>query len=69
MSLNPFIRAARTYGQTFLGLLIASWTDFTSVGDALSVGKSAALAAVPAGLSLLMNALEDSTPVQLGPKG
>jgi hypothetical protein len=66
---NPFIRAARTYLQTFVGLLLAGWADFTTVGEVLTLGRSAAVAAVPAALSLIQNALEDSTAVQLGPKG
>jgi hypothetical protein len=67
--MSPFIRAARTYLQTFVGLLLAGWTDFTTVGEVLTLGRSAAVAAVPAALSLIQNALEDSTAVQLGPKG
>ena len=67
--MNPFIRALRTYVQVFVGLLLAGWTDFASADDFLSLAKSAALAAVPAGLSLLQNALEDSTEVQILPKG
>lgn len=67
--MNPFIRAARTYLQTLAGLLLAGWTDFASADDFLNLARSAALAAVPAALSLLQNALEDSTPVQILPKG
>lgn len=67
--MNPFIRAARTYLQVFCGLLLAGWVDFASADDFLNLARSAALAAVPAGLSLLQNALEDSTPVQVLPKG
>lgn len=67
--MNPFIRAARTYLQVFTGLLLAGWVDFASADDFLNLARSAALAAVPAGLSLIMNALEDSTDVQVLPKG
>lgn len=67
--MNPFIRAARTYLQVFIGLLLAGWVDFASTDDFLTLARSAAIAAVPAGLSLLQNALEDSTDVQLLPKG
>lgn len=66
--MNPFIRAARTYLQAFIGLLLAGWADFASTGEFLDLAASAALAAVPAGLSLLQNALEDGTSVQV-PKG
>lgn len=67
--MNPFIRALRTYVQTFAGLLLVGWTDFASADDFLSLARSAAIAAVPAALSLLQNALEDSTEVQILPKG
>lgn len=67
--MNPFIRAARTYVQTFVGLLLAGWVDFASADQFLNLARSAAIASVPAALSLLQNALEDSTPVQILPKG
>lgn len=67
--MNPFIRAARTWLQVFIGLLLAGWVDFASADDFLNLARSAALAAVPAALSLLQNALEDSTEVQILPKG
>lgn len=67
--MNPLIRAARTYLQVFIGLLLVGWTDFTNVGDFLDLASSAAIAAVPAGLALIQNALEDSTEVQVLPKG
>ncbi len=67
--MNPFIRAGRTYLQVFIGLLLAGWTDFASAGDFIDLASAAAVAAVPAGLSLLQNALEDSTEVQILPKG
>lgn len=69
MSLSsPFVRAIRTYLQVFVGLLLVGWTDFASADDFLNLARSAAIAAVPAGLSLIQNALEDSTPVQILPK-
>lgn len=69
MLASPFIRALRTYIQTFCGLLLVGWTDFASADDFLNLARSAAIAAVPAALSLLQNALEDSTEVQVLPKG
>lgn len=66
---RALIRAARTYAQVFVGLLLAGWVDFTSAGEFLDLATSAAMASVPAGLSLLQNALEDNTEVDLGPKG
>jgi hypothetical protein len=69
MTSSPFIRAARTYLQTFAGLLLAGWVDFASADQFLNLARSAAIAAVPAALSLLQNALEDSTEVQVLPKG
>jgi hypothetical protein len=67
--MNPFIRAARTYLQVLIGLLIAGWADVTDAASALSLGQAALLASIPAALSLLQNALEDSTEVQILPKG
>lgn len=58
---SALIRAARTYAQTFIGLLLAGWTDFANAGDFVDLASAAAVAAVPAGLSLIMNALEDNT--------
>lgn len=58
---KALIRAARTYAQVFIGLLLAGWVDFASTDDFLSLTKSAALAAVPAGLALIQNAFEDNT--------
>lgn len=66
---RALIRAARTYAQVFIGLILAGWVDFTSAGEVLTLASSAAVAALPAGLSLLQNALEDNTEVKLGPKG
>lgn len=42
-------RTIATYIQTFLGLLIASWTDAVDV----STLRSAAVAAIPAGLAVI----------------
>ena len=65
---RALIRAIRTYLQTLVGLLVVGWVDITKVADVLNLGRSAAVAAVPAVLSLIQNALEDNTPVQI-PKG
>lgn len=67
--MNPFIRAARTYLQVLVGLLIAGWADVTNAASAISLGQAALIASIPAALSLIQNALEDSTEVQILPKG
>lgn len=50
-------RAVSTYLEVFIGLLIVTWADITSVSDALTVGRSAAIAAVPAGLAVIKGGL------------
>lgn len=65
---NALVRAIRTYAQVFIGLILAGWVDFASAGDFLDLAKSAAIAAVPAGLALIQNALEDNTSLDI-PKG
>lgn len=65
---NPLVRAVRTYLQVFIGLLLAGWVDFADAGEFLDLAKSAAMAAVPAGLALVQNALEDNTSLDV-PKG
>jgi hypothetical protein len=65
---NAAIRAVRTFLQVFVALLLAGWVEFTDVGEFLDLASSAALAAVPAVLSFIQNALEDNTTVDV-PKG
>lgn len=65
---NALIRCARTFFQVFVGLLIVGWADITDVGDALTLASTAAVAAVPAVLSLIQNLLEDNTTLEV-PKG
>ncbi len=65
MTSNPFVRAVRTYIQVFIGLLLAGWADFASSDDFLTLARTAAIAAVPAALSFLQNALEDATSVEV----
>ena len=61
---NAFIRAARTYIQTLIGLVaVAGLTDFD-----LATAKSFALAAAPAALAVIQNYLETTTPVEV-PRG
>jgi hypothetical protein len=50
-------RTAATYVETLCGLLIVGWADWTSVGDALDFGTSAAVAAVPAALAVVKGGL------------
>lgn len=45
-------RVTLTYVEAFLGLLIVDASNWTVVGDVLSAGRSAAVAAIPAGLAL-----------------
>lgn len=49
-------RVVATYVVTFLGLLIAAWGNVKGIND-LSVAGTAALAAIPAGLSVLKGGL------------
>lgn len=65
---NAFIRGVRTYLQVFVSLLLVGWVDFTNVGEFMTLATSAAVAAVPALLSFIQNALEDNTDVDV-PKG
>jgi hypothetical protein len=46
-------RTAATYGQAFIGLLLADTANLTSVGTL----RAAAIAAVPAGLAVIKGAL------------
>jgi hypothetical protein len=62
---NALIRCVRTFLQVFVGLLIVGWANITDVGDALTLASSAAIAAIPAVLSLIQNLLEDNTPVNV----
>ncbi len=58
---NAFIRAARTYVQGVLGLVLAAGlTDFD-----LSTAKAVAVAALPAAIAVLQNYLEQTTPVEV----
>jgi len=66
--MNAIVRAVRTYLQVFIGLLIAGWADVAGIDSALTLGKSALLASIPAGLSLIQNLLEDSTAVEVRPE-
>lgn len=65
---NALIRAVRTYLQVFIALLLAGWVEFTEVGEFLDLATSAAMAALPAALSFIQNALEDNTDMDV-PKG
>jgi hypothetical protein len=65
---NAAIRGIRTYLQVFVGLLLAGWTDFADSEQFLDLATSAAVAAVPALLAFIQNALEDNTTVNV-PKG
>jgi hypothetical protein len=65
---NAAIRGIRTYLQVFVALLLAGWVEFTEVGEFLDLAQSAALAAAPALLSFVQNALEDNTDIDV-PKG
>lgn len=49
-------RVVTTYLESFLGLLIAGWADVAELG-ALSVLETAAIAAVPAALSVAKGGL------------
>jgi hypothetical protein len=53
-----FIRAAKTYLQTFLGLWIASGVGIDQ--GSLSVLRMVALGALPAALSVVQNSLKTS---------
>ena len=64
---NALIRCVRTFLQVFVGLLIVGWADITDVGDALTLASTAAVAAIPAVLSLIQNLLENETPIDVGP--
>lgn len=61
---RPVIRALRTFLQAFLGILVGSPIFNMDV----SVLKSAIAAGVGAVISLVQNALEDNTSVEV-PKG
>jgi hypothetical protein len=63
--MNAVIRAVRTYAQTLVGLILVSWVDVGSLGDALTIGKAALVASVPAALALVQNLLEDNTSVEV----
>ena len=62
---NALIRAARTWAQVFVGLLIAGWAEVASFDSALSLVQTALVASVPAALSLVQNLLEDNTGVDV----
>ena len=53
-----FIRAAKTYLQTFLGLWLASGVGIDQ--GSLSVFRMVALGALPAALSVIQNSLKTS---------
>ena len=56
---NAAIRALRTYVQTFIGLLLATWGgQVVDWHTGLTILQVAALGAVPAVLSLIRNMLE-----------
>lgn len=61
---NLLIRAARTYAQTLLGLLVAS----PLLELDLATAKVLLISALPAALSVLQNGLEEGG-VNLGPRG
>jgi hypothetical protein len=60
---NALIRTVRTFLQVFVGLLLAGWADVANLNDFLSLAQTAAVAAIPAVLSLIQNLLEDKGPV------
>lgn len=64
--MNALVRAVRTYLQVLVGLLLVGWADVGNLDSALTLGKTALIASVPALLSLAQNLLEDSDiPVNL----
>jgi hypothetical protein len=69
---SAFIRAARTVGMTFVALIgpaqaVNSLTDVKVVGG---LYLWAAVSALNVGVvALVVNLLEDNTPLSLGPKG
>lgn len=66
---NAFIRALRTFAQSFVGVLLATWAgnSLTGLADIALLDKAAA-AGVIAVLALVMNLLESATNDPL-PKG
>lgn len=49
-------RTVSTYAVTFLGIVIAAWGNAASA-DVLSIAQTAALAAIPAALTVLKSGL------------
>ncbi len=59
---NAFIRAIRTFAQSFVGIILATWAggSLVTLVDVTLLDKAAA-AGVIAVLALLMNMLESAT--------
>lgn len=66
---NALIRAIRTFAQSFVGVILATWAggSLTGLADITLLDKAAA-AGVIAVLALIMNLLESATNNPL-PKG
>jgi len=62
---DVMIRTVRTWLEAALGLILAAWGTDISIGTI----RACALAAVPAALAFLLNALETQTAVNAGPRG
>jgi hypothetical protein len=65
---NALVRGVRTYIQVFVGFLLVGWTNVVDVSGGVDAVAAAAVAAVPALLSFIQNALEDNTQINV-PKG
>lgn len=50
-------RAASTFGEVFLTLLLASWASITKLGDVVNVGRAAALGGIAAALAVVKGGL------------
>lgn len=46
-------RVGVTYVEALVGLLIAGWTNVASLGDVLTLGRAAVVAALPAALAVV----------------
>ena len=61
------IRALRTYAQTFIGLLLATWGgEVVDLHTGLTILQVAAIGAIPAVLSLIQNMLEQGVTYNRG---
>lgn len=66
---NVLIRAIRTYIQTLLGLLLASNVFDVDRIDKLTFWTQAAVAAIPAAIAVVQNALEQASNQNVVPRG